>query len=427
VKAATRSLTLPGWTILGAVTCLFLIGLATIYVTDTHVRPGHDGPYNAKKQLIFMAGGVVAGAFVLRIGYRRIGRHAYAIFLAVLVLLIPLLIARMTHTTFGGLIPSRRNAYRWIQLPVFQLQPSEFMKIAYILALAWYLRYRRNYRRFGGLVRPLLASAIPLMLILRQPDLGTCMIMLPVLFIMLFLAGAKSSHLAIILAIALAAAPLAWAQIHRYQRLRIAAVLLQSDSLREAIAKSPHDRYAFLASKRDAVEWAASSGYQLLASKTAIGSGGVFGHGWGRGPYVERQFLPDRHNDLIFAVIAHQWGMIGCLVVLAAYAAIIVAGAVIASQTREPFGRLLAVGVIALLATQITINIGMAVGLMPITGMNLPFVSYGGSSLLSNFLACALLISVSQRRPYLLSRRPFDFMPRRVRRLIYDAEVCAEE
>ena len=120
-------------------------------------------------------------------------------------------------------------------------------------------------------------------------------------------------------------------------------------------------------------------------------------------------FLPDRHNDFVFSLVGHQFGLLGCLVILGCFAAIIMAGATIATATTEPEGRLLAVGVIALLAAQVTINIGMTVGLMPITGMTLPFVSYGGSSLLANAMAIALLISVSQDRPFLLSPKPFEF------------------
>lgn len=119
--------------------------------------------------------------------------------------------------------------------------------------------------------------------------------------------------------------------------------------------------------------------------------------------------LPDRHNDFVFAVVAQQWGLIGCLIVLCAYVTIVLSGARIASATTDPFGRLLAVGIVILLSVQVVINVGMTIGLMPITGMTLPFVSYGGSSLLSNAIAVALLISVSQNRPFLLATRPFEF------------------
>jgi cell division protein FtsW (lipid II flippase) len=289
------------------------------------------------------------------------------------------------------------------------MQPSELMKIAYVLALAAYLRYRKNYRRVGGLLFPVVLSVVPFGLILLEPDLGTALLLLPVLFSMLFMAGARVRHLVIIVLVGIAGAPVAWTQIRGYQRARVTAVLLQSDRLRKAVIDEP-DRYRLLASKRQAIEWAASSGYQLVHSKNAIGSGGVLGHGWGRGVYVRGSQLPDRHNDFIFAIIGHQWGLWGCLLVLVAYAAIVLAGLRIASATADPFGRLLAVGVVGLVATQVLINVGMTVGLAPIAGMTLPFVSYGGSSLLVNFVAVALLVSVSQNRPYLLATRPFEFM-----------------
>jgi cell division protein FtsW (lipid II flippase) len=282
------------------------------------------------------------------------------------------------------------------------------MKLAYVLALAWYLRYRKNYRRFTGLMLPFVLSAIPLALILLEPDLGTVLLLIPVLFSMLFVAGARLRHLAVIVLIGIACVPLAWGQIKGYQRARVTAVLLQSPTLRQAVIDHPED-YKQLATRRQALEWAASSGYQLVHSKNAIGSGGFFGQGWGDGVYVNHTLLPDRHNDFIFSVVAHQWGLMGCLLVLGCYTAIVLAGIQIAASTTDPFGRLLAVGVVTLLAVQVLINVGMASGLMPITGMTLPFLSYGGSSLIISFLSLALLVSISQHRPFLLATRPFEF------------------
>jgi rod shape determining protein RodA len=209
--------------------------------------------------------------------------------------------------------------------------------------------------------------------------------------------------------IGIALAPIGWGQIKGYQRARVTAVLLQSDRLRQAIIDQP-DSYGFLAGRRQAIEWAAASGYQLVHSKNAIGSGGVLGQGWGQGVYVRSALLPDRHNDFVFALIGHQFGWAGCLLVLACYLVIVVSSAWIASATVEPYGRLLAVGVLTLIAAQMIINVGMTIGLMPITGMTLPFVSYGGSSMLTNFAAVALLISVSQHQPFLLETRPFEFV-----------------
>ena len=260
----------------------------------------------------------------------------------------------------------------------------------------------------GGLLIPVIFSAIPLAMILLEPDLGTALLLVPVLFVLLYVAGARSWHLALIVLIGVTAAPFAWGQIKGYQRARVTAVLLQSDHLRRAVIDN-QETYGFLAGKRQALEWAASSGYQLVHSKNAIGSGGALGQGWGNGVYVRRTLLPDRHNDFVFAIIGHQWGLVGCLLVLLCYLVIVLSSAAIASTTVEPCGRLLAVGVMTLIATQVIINVGMTVGLMPITGMTLPFVSYGGSSLLTNFVAVALLISISRHRPFLLATRPFEF------------------
>ncbi len=392
---------------------LLTLGIACIYVTNTHYSASHDGTANAARQGIRVVVGLLAAIVVMRVGYQRIADFAYALFVAALLLLVPLLLARVLKTSFGGLTAPRNGAYRWLHLPGFLLQPSEFMKLAYVVALAWYLRYRKNYRRLGGLMIPVVLSSIPLGLILLEPDLGTALLLMPVLFAMLFVAGAKLGHLVLIVLIGAGAAPLAWGQIRGYQRARVTAVFLQSERFRQAVIDQP-ERFTFLSddprqAKRQAIEWAASSGYQLVHSKNAIGSGGVLGQGWGAGVYVRSSLLPDRHNDFIFALIGHQWGFFGCLVVLACYAVLVLAGVRIASATTDPFGRLLAVGIVALIVTQVVINVSITVGLLPITGTTLPFVSYGGSSLLASFMGLALLISVSQNRPFLLATRPFEF------------------
>lgn len=400
-------LTQPGWAIFAAVLTLLAIGVASILIIDTHYVAGHDGASNAIKQLVRAALALGLAMIVLRVGYVAIAEHAYLIFIAALIALIPPVFAKMTGITLGGLLAPRNGAYRWIHLPGFPLQPSEIMKIAYVLALAWYLRYRKNYRNFGGLLLPFVVSFVPLSLILLEPDLGTAILLLPVLLAMLFVAGAKKHHLLVIVIAGLVLAPLGWKQLHSYQRLRVTAVLLQSDSLRQAVVENP-EKYASLATKRQAIEWSAGSGYQLVHSKNALGSGGVLGFGWGNGVYSANNFLPDRHNDFIFAMIGHQWGLMGCLLVLLCFGVIVTAGARIASATTDPCGRLVAVGVVVMIAVQMLINVGMTLGLLPITGMTLPFVSYGGSSLLTNFISVALLVSVSQRKPYLLATRPFE-------------------
>ncbi len=401
-----------GWAILGAVAMLLVIGVGSIYVTNTHYSAVDDGPMNAAKQCIFAALGFGVVMLIARLGYQRIGPWSFGLFGVTLVSLIPLLIARLAHTEFGGLIPLRNGAHRWIALPGFNLQPSEVMKIAYILAVAWYLRYRRNYRTWLGFVLPIILSGLPMALILLQPDLGMTLVLVPVLFAMLFLAGAKLRHLFTVAVVGLLVAPLAWTKIEPYQRLRITAVALQSSELRKAVISDP-ESYRFLATPQQAIEWAAGSGYQLVHSVNAVGSGGLIGNGWGQGVYVEQGSLPDRHNDFIFAVVAHQWGLVGALMVLICYVVIVVAGARIAAATTDPFGRLVAGGLVALTSTQVLVNVGMTIGILPITGLALPFVSYGGSSLLMSFVAVGLLVSISQHRPFLLSNKPFEYTERR--------------
>ncbi|MCK4657906.1 MAG: FtsW/RodA/SpoVE family cell cycle protein [Phycisphaerae bacterium] len=405
MKRVYLHLTRPGYVIGICIVVLCGIGVACIFATE-HAAGGRCA--NTIKQALFVVVGIGAAVVTLRIGYQRIAPYAYLLFAAALLLLIPLMIAKLTGFEFGGLVPGRRNAYRWIRLPGFQLQPSEFMKIAYVLALAQYLRYRKNYRTLRGMLVPIGLSAVPMLFILTEPDLGTVLLMIPVLFIMLFAAGARKRHLALVLGLAVVVAPLVWLKIAPYQRLRITGLLLQSESLRAKIAAHP-ERYAHLCTKRQALYWERDSGWQLVGSKAALGSGGLLGEGWGRGTYVEYNFLPDRHNDFVFALVGHQWGLVGCVVVLACYAVLVIAAMEIASLTVEPFGRLLAVGVLAFFATQVLINVGMTMGLMPITGMTLPFVSYGGSSLVTSFVAAALLVSVSQHRPFILAKKPFDY------------------
>ena len=411
MKRSLTDLTRAGWVVAVSVAVLLAIGVASIYGA-TSVRAGESdvtGRAFALRQTAFALVSLAAAAGVLRVGYLRIARHGYLVCAGCLLLLLPMLLAKLTHTSFGGLVPEARGAYRCIRLPGFQLQPSEFMKLGYILALAWYLRYRNNFLRFGGLLTPFLLTLIPLGMVLAEPDLGTSLLFVPVLFGMLFVAGARGRHLASIILAGVIAVPLLWPHMKPYQQRRVTAMLMQSASLREKVAADPQ-KYAFTGvDRREALEWGVSSGLQLVRSKAALGSGGLLGQGWGQGTYVEYNFLPDRHNDFVFAIVGHQWGLIGCLAVLACYVLLVLTGVEIASATTEPVGRLVAVGVVCLIAAQALINVGMTVGLMPVTGMTLPFVSYGGSSLLANTLAVALLISVAQHRPFMLAAKPFEW------------------
>jgi cell division protein FtsW (lipid II flippase) len=390
-----------------AVACLYTIGLLCIYATEIRL-PGP--PTRSIKQSINLLVGITAFTIVLKIGHQHLARWSFLLVALAIMSLVPLVLAR--YIPLDPIIPLRRGAHRWIHLSFYDFQPSELMKIAYVVGLASYLRFRRNYRTFTGLLVPLIGSGLPLILILMEPDLGTALLIIPVLFIMLFAAGAKTKHILGLALVGLCMSPILWTQLQSYQRSRILGVLLQSDDLRERVIANP-DKFAFLSTERQAREWEVDSGMQLVHSKAAIGSGGLTGHGWAEGVFMEYGFLPDKHNDFIFAIVGHQWGLFGCVLVLICYVIIVLAGVEIAATTAEPFSRLLAVGLVGMLAAQVTVNVTMTVGLMPITGMTLPFVSYGGSSLLMSFVGIALLISVSRYRPFLLADKPFEFDGRR--------------
>lgn len=380
-----RNPTAVGWLVLVPVLALTVLGLIAIFACD-YVQ--HDGDMEFfARQVIYALAGVAAMLATTAVPYQKLGRWSYPLFAVMLVLLGLLVADRWINLP---LIPSIRGTRRWIRLPGFQVQPAELTKIAYILALAWYLRFRRTVRRLGGLVGPFVLTLVPMALILVEPDLGTVLLLLPVLMVMLFAAGARRQHLGVIVLLGLASMPAFYFSplMKEYQRDRIRVLFRQGEDDRR---------------------WLANQGYQLYQSKVALGSGGLTGQPLLEGAYVRYDFLPDRHNDFIFSVVAHQWGFVGSLAVVLCFGLIVAAGIEIATLTNDPFGRLLVVGVVGLLSAQALINIGMTCGLMPITGMTLPFVSFGGSSLLTNFIAVGLLINVAQRRPVLIGHKPFEY------------------
>lgn len=429
-------------------------GVLTLQATEISAEAGFIAD-RALRQLIYMLVGAAAMLAVMMVGYHRLGRWSYLLFAGCLVLLLYLILDRWVEQL--PLVKAIRGSRRWLFLGPVPLQPSELAKIAYVLALAWYLRYRRNYRTFIGLFVPFAITLVPMGLILLQPDLGTVLLFLPVLFAMLFAAGARVKHLVLIMFLGVCCLPLFWLKIADYQRLRITGVLLQNPTLRAYMAVAPPtlsdgspylDRFRGLVMalvrtrkaddasageggssrnrpmrwdwlcpegtsaglwRQELLEWENRSGYQLVASKNAIGSGGLTGQGWGRGIFFEYDFLPEAHNDFVYALIAHQWGLLGSLVILAGFALIFLLGLIIASLTVDPFGRLVAVGLTTMLVFQAMVNLAMTVGFGPITGMTLPFVSAGGSSLMASFISVGLLISVAQRRPRTLATPPFEF------------------
>ena len=366
-----------------AVALLLMMGLLCLYQYE---------PREFSRQVLWIVIGVVGFCGVNLFHYRRLGQVSYALFIVTLCLLTLILVGKYLITT--EIIPMINGAYRWISLSVLeksiQIQPSEIAKLAYILALAWYLRLRDNYRTFKGLLGPFLLTLLPMALILLEPDLGTVLLFLPILFTLLFIAGARIGHLLIIVFMGSLLTFPFYVLMPAYQQNRIKILI---------------DQWR----KNEDSQWLMNDGFQLDQSKTHIGTGQWLGY---RSKEKERSLryeLPHRHNDFIFALIAHQWGFAGGLSLIFIYVCLVVGGIEIAASQPEPFGRLIAVGICALFTAQMFINIGMTMGLTPITGLTLPFVSYGGSSLITNFLALGLLTNVARHRPYKRFYNPFEF------------------
>jgi len=397
---------------LSAALALIAIGVATVYSLGHPAQPtaaSQTGDLSIfwKKQVIFAAMGLGALIAVNLVSYRRFGPASYWIYALVLLLLAVLLFDKLVNLAF---VPVINGTRRWIRIAVagqaINLQPSEICKLAYILALAWYLRYKSNYSKFRVLIGPFLLTLLPMVLILLEPDLGTVLLMMPILFAMLFAAGAKVKHLLIIIILALLISPLLWHQMQPYQRTRISSVLLQSPFIRQKAQQYPKLGKTLIGTEFSKRKWENDWGYHLIRSKYAVASGSITGYGFGQGPFTKYDFLPEKHNDFIFAVIAHQWGFLGCLVLLGLYIILMACGLDIAAHNTEPFGRLLAVGIVAMFAVEVIVNVGMTVGLMPITGLTLPLVSYGGSSLLVSLASIGLLNNIGRRRPFTVARKP---------------------
>jgi cell division protein FtsW (lipid II flippase) len=398
--------------LLGASAALVGIGIATIYAVGHPAEPSPAAQaaelgHFWKKQLIFAAAGVAAFIVVNLINYRRLGAAGYWIYGLVLGLLALLLVGR--YLVKLPFVPEIRGTHRWIAFSIAgwelpSVQPSEICKVAYILAMAWYLRYRSNYAGMKALIGPFALTVLPMVLILLEPDLGTVMLMMPILFVMLFVAGAKVRHLLVIVLLAVLVSPLMWWKMKPYQRIRISSVLLQNESVRQMAEQYPVLGEILVGERFSERQWNQRWGYHLMRSKFAVAAGGTTGYGFGRGPFVKYDFLPDRQNDFIFAAIAHQWGFWGCLALFGLYGLVIGAGLEIAVHNTDPFGRLLAVGIVAMFAVEVIVNVSMTMGLMPITGLTLPLVSYGGSSLLVSMMAVGLLNNVGRCRPFGMAR-----------------------
>ncbi len=373
------------WPILLAVAFLVGVGVVSISAVD---------PGGGKRQLVFLAVGLACAAALQAMDYRRVGRLAWPFFLGGLILVLYTVLG----SVLGGVpgVAARNGAYNWIDFGPANLQPSELLKIGFILVLARYLRYRKNYRTLGGLIPPFLLAGIPVALILKQPDLGTALVFIPALFVMLYVAGARLRHLAAIVGLGLLACPLLWLSGTNLPLFRHGPEFVKGYQRERVYAMFNNDEQTLQ-----------ETGFQQHNALIAFGSGGWFGKGLGAVPVGAK--VPESQNDMVFAVVGEQFGFAGAAAVVFAYAVLFATGVEIASNTREPFGRLVALGTVALLAGQTFLNLSVATKLMPVTGVTLPFVSAGGSSLIASFLAIGLLLNVARNKPFVMANDSFEY------------------
>jgi rod shape determining protein RodA len=332
--------------------------------------------------------GVLAGLFVALRDPRRI-RHAAWFFLAVAMGLLLLLILPGVP---DALVRPRNGVRAWIDLGPIDLQPTELAKIAWILVLADYLRYRDDHRTLGGLFRPALITFIPIALIMQQPDLGSALLFVPTLIAILIAAGMKLKHLALVVTIGALALPASYPLLKPYQQQRIQGMISQLKGD---------------ASRNDDIN------FQSSTAITLIGAGQTTGNSDAQSRALVRfSKLPERHNDMILAVVINRFGLTGALLVLALYILWVGGMLAAAAVTTDPFGRLVCVGFAAIVTTQALVNAGMVAGVLPIIGVTLPFISYGGSSMVSMWLMTGLATAIGFRRSEGLVRPTFEFTDR---------------
>jgi cell division protein FtsW (lipid II flippase) len=373
-----------GWLALGAAVALTVLGIVAVAT----VEPAFAS--RQAKQWLPLALGVAAiGALPHP---RTIGRLSY-IGLGATLLLLAVLIAPGVPRS---LVPVINGAQRAIDVGVMHFQPAELAKIAFVLALAWYLRYRRNYRSLPGLLVPFLIMFVPVGMILKQPDLGTAMVFAPTLLAMLVAAGARLRHLATLIAIGLIVVA-----------VNVSIVVLDAPAWMHVLKPHQEERI-------EAMIWPEryedDQAYQQTIAKRIVASGGSTGYGAERAATIlEFNHLPYDHNDMIFAVIANRWGFLGVAGVILLYLVLLGSFVMVAARAKDPFERLAVVGLAAMIFSQAAINMGVTVGLLPITGITLPLVSYGGSSLTATYAIIGLVLNFASSRPAPLARPSFEF------------------
>ncbi len=347
------------------------LGVLSIY-SSTYQKEGTQWQDIYKRQLLWLAIGLAFYFFTSKLNYRKLWDANYLIYGTALFFLL---------LVFGlGVI--RLGAQRWLKIAWFNFQPSEFAKLAIIIFLARYFSGKSaddvslssgKFGIFRGIILPLIFVAVPMLLIIEQPDLGSGLMLMLVFVGLLYLTNVRLKYIFILLFTLILPLPFFWHFLHDYQKQRL---------------------LVFLNPNVDPL----GAGYTVIQSRIAIGSGTFFGRGWLHGSQSQLYFLPESHTDFIFATFSEQWGFLGSLFLVLLYYLIIRQGFIIAQRTQDAFGRLLAYGISLLLALQVFINIAMNMGLAPVVGLPLPLMSYGGSSVLVTFIALGILVNIDRTR-----------------------------
>ena len=322
--------------------------------------------YLLNRQMTFSLIGLAVMVVVATFNYRRLRAWAFPLYLGGLALLIAVL---------SPLGASAKGAQRWINVGFFQLQPSEFMKLAVLVALAYFLSERRGHPAAGAVVGACALVLVPAVLIFKQPDLGTLLVLMALLLTMLVVGGTRARTMFVILLLGVSSVIgiLHTHVLKDYQLARLTAFLDPSADKQR-------------------------TGYNLDQARIAVGSGQLTGKGLFTGTQTNLDFVPEVQTDFIFTAVGEELGFVGSVVLLGLFAIFLWRGLRIAMLSKDLFGTMLAAGVVAMLAFQMFINIGMTIGVSPITGIPLPFVSYGGSSMITTYIATGLLLNVHMRR-----------------------------
>lgn len=352
------------WKLFFLVVAICFIGILNIFsagfsLSDPKLK------YLYIKQLEWAGVGLFFMVMGFLIDYRTLTRHAYWIYFVSLMLLVMVFV--LGYAT--------RGSQRWIAMAGFSFQPSELMKITVILATVKYLDDNKTENRYllRELILPFFLALLPFLFVLKQPDLGTGLILMLVFLSVVFVAGVRGKSMALAAGSFLVMIPVAWNLLKDYQKERIVT---------------------FLEPDRDPL----GAGYHIIQSIIAIGSGGIFGKGFLKGTQTQLKFLPEQHTDFVFSVFAEEWGFLGVMVLMVLFLALILMGLKIAFQAKDLPGKLISAGVTMMVFGQVFINIGMVVGILPVVGIPLPFMSYGGSSMVVFMFGIGLLLNVRMRR-----------------------------